>query len=132
MLVVDAGPLAAAINAGEPHHAWALEVMQSPGVRLVTFEAAIAEAQHALENRPAALAALERLCDRIEVAALGKDRLASVFALARRFAPRMDFADACAIVIASQLRAAAVLTTDFRDFSIYRSPFVSPQGAFLE
>jgi predicted nucleic acid-binding protein len=42
----------------------------------------------------------------------------------------MDFADACAVVLARSHEQAFVLTTDFRDFSAYRVPFASPEGAF--
>ncbi len=43
----------------------------------------------------------------------------------------MDFADACAVVLARNYERAFVLTTDFRDFSAYCVPFASPEGAFL-
>jgi hypothetical protein len=46
------------------------------------------------------------------------------------WAPRMDFADACAVVLARNYEPAFVLTADFRDFSAYRVPFASPEGAF--
>ena len=46
------------------------------------------------------------------------------------WAPRMDFADACAVVLARNYERAFVLTTDFLDFSTYRVPFASPEGAF--
>jgi len=45
-------------------------------------------------------------------------------------APRMDFADACAVVLVSKYERAFVLTNDFRDFSAYRVAFASPEGAF--
>ena len=44
--------------------------------------------------------------------------------------PRMDFADACAVVLVRSYDPAFVLTTDSRDFSAYRVPFASPEGAF--
>ena len=47
------------------------------------------------------------------------------------YAPAMDYADACAVLLARKYRGAVVLTTDHRDFSIYRVPFVSPQGEFF-
>jgi predicted nucleic acid-binding protein len=42
----------------------------------------------------------------------------------------MDYADACAVVLVRSYGHAFVLTTDFRDFSTYRVPFASPEGAF--
>jgi predicted nucleic acid-binding protein len=53
-----------------------------------------------------------------------------VFNEVEHWAPRMDFADACAVVLARNYERAFVLTTDFRDFSAYRVPFASPEGAF--
>ena len=54
----------------------------------------------------------------------------AVFDEIERWAPRMDFADGCAVVLARSYERAFVLTTDFRDFSSYRVPFASPEGAF--
>ena len=54
----------------------------------------------------------------------------AVFDEIERWAPRIDFADACAVVLARSYERAFVLTTDFRDFSSYRVPFASPEGAF--
>lgn len=48
----------------------------------------------------------------------------------RRYTPEMDYADACAVLLARRHKGAVVLTTDHRDFSVYRVPFVSPKGEF--
>lgn len=100
-----------------------------PG-RFVTCEAAIAEAQHGLENHPTAVRALRALIGRMHVVAFGPERLPPVFDEIEAWAPRMDFADACAVVLARNYHPAFVLTTDFRDFATYRVPFASPEGAF--
>jgi predicted nucleic acid-binding protein len=42
----------------------------------------------------------------------------------------MDYADACAVLLARRHKGAVVLTADHRDFSVYRVPFVSPKGEF--
>lgn len=47
-----------------------------------------------------------------------------------RYAPTMDYADACAVQSAKARKAAVVATTDHRDFSVYRVPFVSPKGEY--
>jgi predicted nucleic acid-binding protein len=47
-----------------------------------------------------------------------------------RYAPRMDLADGCLVVLAARDADAVVLTTDTRDFSTYRVPFASPEGLF--
>ena len=53
-----------------------------------------------------------------------------VLSTMRRYAPAMDYADACAVLLARRHKGAVVLTTDHRDFSVYRVPFVSPKGEF--
>jgi predicted nucleic acid-binding protein len=129
-VIVDAGPLKAAIDRGDVDHLWAVGALRRIAARFITCEAAIAEAQHGLENDPVAVAALRRLVERMELTAIAPSRLVAVFDEVERWAPRMDFADACAVVLARADERAFVLTTDFRDFSTYRVPFASPEGAF--
>jgi hypothetical protein len=57
-VIVDAGPLEAAIDRGDGDHAWAVRVLRAVPARYITFEAAIAEAQHGLENHPIAMRAV--------------------------------------------------------------------------
>jgi predicted nucleic acid-binding protein len=129
-VVVDAGPLKAAIDRGDADHAWAVRVLRAVPARYITFEAAIAEAQHGLENHPTAMRALRKLVARMDIVAVAAALMEPVFNEVERWAPRMDFADACAVVLARSYERAFVLTTDFRDFSAYRVPFASPEGAF--
>jgi predicted nucleic acid-binding protein len=114
-VIVDAGPLKAAIDRGDADHPWAVRALRSVPARFVTCEAAITEAQHGLE---------------MDVVPVAADRLGSIFDEVEHWAPAMDFADACAVVLARSYERAFVLTTDFRDFSTYRVPFASPEGAF--
>jgi predicted nucleic acid-binding protein len=129
-VIVDAGPLAAAINRDDPAHAWARRALTGVRGRFVTCEAAITEALHILENHPVAVASLRRLVGRMEIAPVAFASLDGVFDEVEKYAPRMDFADACAVVLARRHPRAFVLTTDFSDFSTYRVPFASPKGAF--
>jgi predicted nucleic acid-binding protein len=129
-VIVDAGPLKAAIDRGDADHAWAVRAFRTVPARFITFEAAIAEAQHGLENYPAAVRALRKLVARMDIVAVAAALIQPVFNEVEQRAPRMDFADACAVVLARNYERAFVLTTDFRDFSAYRVPFASPEGAF--
>jgi predicted nucleic acid-binding protein len=129
-VIVDAGPLKAAIDRSDSDHAWAVRALRSVPARFVTCEAAITEAQHGLENHPTAVRALRRLVAGMDVVSVAPDRLAAVFDEVERWAPGMDFADGCAVVLVRSYERAFVLTTDFRDFSAYRVPFASPEGAF--
>jgi predicted nucleic acid-binding protein len=129
-VIVDAGPLKAAIDRGDADHAWAVRAFRTVPARFITYEAAITEAQHGLENHPTAVRALRKLVARMDIVAVATALIQPVFDQVEQWAPRMDFADACAVVLARHYERAFVLTTDFRDFSTYRVPFASPQGAF--
>ncbi len=129
-VIVNAGPLKAAIDGGDADHVWAVRVFRAVPARYITFEAAIAEAQHGLENHPIAMCALRKLVARMDIVAVATALIQPVFNEVEQWAPRMDFADACAVVLARNYERAFVLTTDFRDFSTYRVPFASPEGAF--
>ena len=129
-VIVDAGPLKAAIDRGDADHAWAVQTLRAIPARFVTCDAAITEAQHGLENHPVAVRALRRLVACMDVVPVASTRLATVFDEVERWAPRMDFADACVVVLARIYERAFVLTTDFRDFSACRVPFACPEGAF--
>ena len=129
-VIVDAGPLKAAIDRADIDHAWAVRVFRTVPARFITFEAAITEAQHGLENHKVAVRALRRLVARMDVLPVAASLLGPVFDEVERWAPRMDFADACALLLARSYEDAFVLTTDFRDFSTYGVSFASPEGAF--
>jgi predicted nucleic acid-binding protein len=129
-VIVDAGPLKAAIDRGDADHAWAVRAFRAVPARYITFEAAIAEAQRGLENHPTAMRALRKLVARMDIVAVATALIEPVFNEVEQWAPRMDFADACAVVLARNYERAFVLTTDFRDFSAYRVPFACPEGAF--
>ena len=129
-VIVDAGPLKAAIDRGDADHAWAVRAFRAVPARYITFEAAIAEAQHGLENHPVAMRALRKLVVRMDIVAIATALIQPVFNEVEQWAPRMDFADACAVVLVRNYERAFVLTTDFRDFSAYRVPFASPEGVF--
>lgn len=131
-VVVDAGPLKAAIDRGDADHVWAVKSFRSVPGRFVTCEAAITEALHGLENHPAALRALRQLLARMDIVPVAPALIGAVLDEAQEWAPRMDFADACAVVLVTNFERAFVLTTDFRGFSAYRVPFASPQGAFYD
>lgn len=129
-IVVDAGPFAAAINAGDLHHSWARNALLEATGRFVTTEAAVTEAVHLLENNRRAVAALTQLVSRMELVPLAPDHVREVLKLVGQWAPHMDYADTCAVLLAGELPRAFVLTTDRRDFATYRVPFACPEGAF--
>jgi predicted nucleic acid-binding protein len=93
----------------------------------IVTSAAVAEATHLFRNQGPALERLRALVERMQVedpAPVG------VLELMERYTPAMDYADACAVLLARRHKGAVVLTTDHRDLSVYRVPFVSPKGEF--
>ena len=131
-LLLDAGLFVAAIDRTHEHHAWAKQTLPKLSGRVVTCEACLAEAMHLLENSAPAISVLERLLERIEVIpVLGTD-LRAVFKRLAHFAPNMDLADGCLVVLQQRIPRSIVVTTDHRDFATYRIPFLSPRGIFAQ
>ncbi len=104
-----------------------MEKMLSRVSPFIVNSAAIAEATHILQNGPRALEFLEKIVERMHVE---DPAPVAVLAEMRKWERRMDYADACAVLLARRHKGAVVLTTDHRDFSVYRVPFVSPKGEF--
>ncbi len=97
IIILDAGPLIAAINAQDDAHAWAREKMlRQPGPFIAT-SAAVAEATHGVDNDPVAVRQLRALVERIFI-----EDPAPVDVLAEmvKWKGRMDYADACAVILA--------------------------------
>lgn len=127
IIILDAGPFAAAVDRLDAHHLWATaEMLRRTGPFIVT-SAAIAEATHLFRNQGEAIDRLRELVERMQVE---DPAPTEVLLTMKRYAPEMDYADACAVLLARRHKGAVVLTTDHRDFSIYRVPFVSPKGEF--
>ena len=132
VVLIDAGPLVASIDANDQYHPWAKSTLPRLSAEVFTCEAVIAEAGHLLENNLRALEALHEFVRRVEIVpALREDRN-SIFALMKRFTPRMDVADACLVSLASRHTESIILTTDTLDFATYRVPFASPEGLFAK
>jgi predicted nucleic acid-binding protein len=127
IIILDAGPLVALADAADKNNAWAVAQVGGSARPFIVTSAAVAEATHILNNGPRALEFLEKLVARMQVE---DPAPVTVLAEMRRWATRMDYADACAVILARRHKGAVVLTTDHRDFSIYRVPFMSPKGEF--
>lgn len=127
IIILDAGPLVALADAADKNNAWAAAQIGGTARPFIVTSAAVAEATHILNNGPRALEFLEKLVARMRVE---DPAPVTVLAEMRRWTTRMDYADACAVILARRHKGAVVLTTDHRDFSIYRVPFMSPKGEF--
>lgn len=126
-IILDAGPLVAVCNCLDSHHTWASRQVFTRRGDFIVTSAAVAEATHLVRNQGPALDRLRELVERMQVE---DPAPVEVLKLMKRYTPNMDYADACAVLLTRRHKGAVVLTTDHRDFSVYRVPFVSPKGEF--
>jgi uncharacterized protein len=121
-VLVDSGPLVAALRQRDQHHAWARAHFEAATEPFVTYEAVISESLFLLER---ARDGKEALCGLLERGIVVMDfslagQLAETLRLIRRYHDTpMSFADACLVRMAEQTADAVVLTTD-SDFRTYR------------
>jgi predicted nucleic acid-binding protein len=121
--LVDTGPLVAALNRRDTHHAWAKDLLGSIRPPLLTCEAVLSEAAYLLRDVAGGPDALLELVTRSLVRSrfsLQDEAPAVRQLLARYTSARMDLADAC-LVRMSELHADCELLTvdsEFRD--VYR------------
>jgi uncharacterized protein len=122
--ILDTGPLVAFANGADEHHAWATEVLNSLGEAPVTCEIVLAEACYLLATSQRAVDLVLGLPGTGRVLAepvLGTDS-DSVRAAVTKYWPTMDVADGCVLHLAERFPRAKIITTDIRDFGIYRRP----------
>ncbi len=117
--IADTGFLVAFANRADHHHRWASELAQRVREPLLTCEPVLAEAAFHLGSSALALAFVR---DGLVRPALNLsehlDRLAE---LAFRYADRNpDLADLCLIRLSELYPKYPVITTDVRDFRVYR------------
>jgi uncharacterized protein len=121
-VLVDTGPLVAALNAADDFHDWAQEELGRIPAPLLTCEAVISEALHLVRRMEGGRAAVMGLLnDRLVIVPFRlTDELASVSRLLARYANvPMSLADACLVRMSEQHAGAVVMTLD-SDFKLYR------------
>lgn len=120
IIILDAGPLVALADAPDPHHEWAATFIAATARPFIVTGATVAEASHLLKNGPHALGFLQKL-----VANMRVEDPAPVAVLAEmcRWGQRMDYADACAVLLARATKArwCSRLTTEIFQFTACRS-----------
>lgn len=124
MTLVDAGPLIALIDAGEPDHELCVSTLQSIRLPLLTTWPAFTEAMYLL-GRAAGWTGQRALWQLVlhEDLAIGEGAATSTSRIAKlmeRYADRpMDLADATLVALAEERNTKRIFTLD-ADFSIYR------------
>jgi predicted nucleic acid-binding protein len=131
MLLLDTGPLLALVNRRDRNHTWIRGILAGNKGRLVSCEAVISEAWFLAQSRlsppSSLLALLERLPLEI-IPAWGSHTLD----LVRRYADLpMDVSDSCLVALAEDAPESIVVTTDKRDFSLYRMHGKEPVPVLL-
>ena len=118
--LVDAGPIAGLFNLNDQWHVWSTAVLTALDEPVGTTETVWAEVCHLLgRNRPCLLAAIHALhAGRIILLPVwhGSARIAT---LLEKY-PQMDAGDASLVVLSEKLPRAKIITTDVRDFTVYR------------
>ena len=121
-VLIDTGPLVAALRRRDEHHEWARAHFQAATEPFVSCEAVISESLFLLERARVGKEALCGLLERgiIVVRYSFEDELTETIRLIRRYHDTpMSFADACLVRMAEKSDGAVVFTTD-SDFRTYR------------
>lgn len=123
MILVDAGPLVAVVDASDRHHwrcvtAW--RELQRP---LGTVWPVITEAMDLLLDQPRGQEAVWEILERraVRLLPLGEDDIPRIRELMAKYSDRpMDLADASLVHVAERDGVDTVFTVDDADFGVYR------------
>ena len=121
-VLIDTGPLVAALRKRDEHHEWARAHFQAATEPFVSCEAVISESLFLLERARDGKEALCGLLERgiIVVRYSFEEELTETLRLLRRYNDTpMSFADACLVRMVEKSDNAVVFTTD-SDFRTYR------------
>ena len=123
MILVDAGPLVALVDADDQYHkkcVAALKVMREP---LVTVWPPVTEAMYLLGDLPKAQEALWEMLARgvLQLLSLDFADVSRMRELMSKYADRpMDLADAALVRVAEREGIRKIFTVDREDFGVYR------------
>ena len=123
MILVDAGPLVALLDADDQYHkkcVAALKVLQEP---LVTVWPPVTEAMYLLGDLPKAQEALWEMLSRgaLQLLPLDHTDVPRMRELMNKYADRpMDLADAALVRVAEREGIRKIFTVDRKDFGVYR------------
>ena len=123
-VIVDTGPLVAAIDGGDQWSMGVAEVLKTVQSPMVTCEAVLAETWFLLQRAPGGWETIEKWIQngvlRITFSLQGERERDRVFALMRRYQDQpMSVADACLVVMIEQNLGNRVFTLDSH-FKVYR------------
>ncbi|MGB9467592.1 MAG: PIN domain-containing protein [Candidatus Acidiferrum sp.] len=123
MILVDAGPLVALVDADDQHHGKCVAALKEIREPLATVWPPLVEAMYLLSDLPAGQDALWEMLERGVVLLLPLDSsdMPRMRELMRKYSNRpMDLADAALLRVAEREGIRKIFTVDRRDFSVYR------------
>jgi len=123
LILIDAGPLVALVDADDQHHARCVTALKALREPLATVWPPLVEAMYLLSDQPTAQEALWEMLERGAVLLLPFDLsdIPRTRELMRKYADRpMDLADAALLRVAEREGLRKIFTVDRRDFSVYR------------
>lgn len=123
MILVDAGPFVALVDADDQHHSRCVAALQGLREPLATVWPPLVEAMYLLSDLPRAQDALWEFLQRSAVLLLplGSDDVPRIRELMRKYSDRsIDLADAALLHVAERENIRKIFTIDQRDFSVYR------------
>ena len=120
--ILDTGPLVGAIDRDDQWHEWAVERFGEIRQPALTCEAVISEACFLLRRTPGSREKIFALVERglLQVVPVLPEESPAVRMLLARYGQRMDYADACLVRLSELHREHTLVTTDAKDFRIYR------------
>jgi uncharacterized protein len=123
LILVDAGPLVALLDADDQHHARCVAALKSLREPMATVWPPFIEAMYVLGDLPAAQEALWETLQRgaVHLLPLDSTDVPRIRELMRKYANRpMDLADAPLLRVAEREGLHKIFTMDRRDFAVYR------------
>lgn len=127
--ILDAGPLIAAWNTDDEHHAWAISSFKEYGGPFYTTESVLTEVAHMTGLDDLVIEGVKTgrfiVAGSLQQDAAAIERVLSAYS-------QCDLADASLVAVSEKKKMLAVLTTDRRHFATYRRadrsvlPFVAP------
>jgi predicted nucleic acid-binding protein len=123
LILVDAGPLVALVDAGDQHHAKCVDALKGFRESMATVWPPLTEAMYLLGDLPKAQEALWEMLDRraLQLLTLDAGDAPRIRELMKKYANRrMDLADAALLRVAEREGIGKIFSVDRRDFSVYR------------
>jgi predicted nucleic acid-binding protein len=123
VILVDAGPLVALVDASDEHHASCVEALTGLGEPMGTVWPAVTEAMFLLLDVPEGQQAVLEMLRRgaVRLMPLGPEDVTRIQELMAKYRDQpMDLADAALVRVAERDGLDRVFTVDRRDFAVYR------------